>query len=95
MSELLPISGIENVGPLPAAVQKITVFPERVTTESRKPLIATQLLRFLASPEVAQAVENKGLHLCLKGPARGTLRRSSYCSPRLRSRRFCLGVGAV
>ena len=70
MSELLPISGIENVGPLPVAVQKITVFPERVTTESRKPLIATQLLRFLASPEVAQVVENKGLHLCLKRPSK-------------------------
>ena len=28
MSELLPISGIKTHGPLPAAVQEITVFPE-------------------------------------------------------------------
>jgi molybdate transport system substrate-binding protein len=62
MSELLTIPGIEIVGPLPAEVQKTTVFSGGVTNESQEPQTAMQLLRFLASPEAAQAIEASGLH---------------------------------
>ena len=61
MSELLAIPGIDIVGPLPAAVQKTTVFSGAVTTQSQEPQIAIELLRFLASPEAAQAIEASGL----------------------------------
>jgi molybdate transport system substrate-binding protein len=61
MSELLPIQGIEIVGPLPAEVQKITVFSGGVTTEWQQPQIASQFLGFLASREAARAIESSGL----------------------------------
>jgi molybdate transport system substrate-binding protein len=61
MSELLTIPGIDIVGPLPAAVQKTTVFSAGITTESREAQIATELLTFLASPEATQAIETSGL----------------------------------
>ena len=61
MSELLPVQGIEIVGTLPDAVQKISVFSAGVATHSRNPDAARELIRFLASPESAQAVSKSGL----------------------------------
>jgi molybdate transport system substrate-binding protein len=61
MSELLPISGITIVGPLPPAVQRVTVFSGGVTVGARQPEIAAQLLRFFASEEAARAIERSGL----------------------------------
>jgi len=61
MSELLPISGITIVGPLPTAVQRVTVFSGGVTVGARQPEIAAQLLRFFASEQAARAIERSGL----------------------------------
>ena len=61
MSELLPVQGIEIVGTLPDAVQKISVFSAGVATHSRNPDAARELIRFLASPESAPAVSKSGL----------------------------------
>lgn len=61
MSELLPISGIDIVGPLPAAVQRVTVFSGGVTVGAHQPGVAAQLLRFFASPEAAGAIGRSGL----------------------------------
>ena len=61
MSELLPVQGIEIVGTLPDAVQKISVFSAGVATHSRNPDAARELIRFLASPESVSAVSKSGL----------------------------------
>jgi len=61
MSELLPIQGIDIVGSLPSEVQKITVYSGGVIVGSEHPQLATQFLRFLASPEAAQDIESSGL----------------------------------
>lgn len=61
ISELLPIPGIEFVGPLPSAVQKTTVFSCCVTTTSTSPEAARELVRFLASPEAAPAISKSGM----------------------------------
>jgi molybdate transport system substrate-binding protein len=61
MSELLPIQGIDIVGPLPSEVQKITVYSGGIVVGSVHPQLATQFLRFLASPEAAQDIESTGL----------------------------------
>jgi molybdate transport system substrate-binding protein len=61
ISELLPIPGIEYVGPLPPEVQRVTVFSAGVTTASRNPDAARALIRFLASPEAAGSVTKSGL----------------------------------
>ncbi len=57
MSELLPIPGIDIVGPIPAEAQKITTFSGGVAVNSKNPEIAKQFLRYLASPESAPAIK--------------------------------------
>lgn len=61
ISELKPIKGIDLLGPLPAAVQKYTVFAGGVVTGSAHPREAAELLRFLGSPEARSAVIDSGL----------------------------------
>lgn len=61
MSELLPIRGIDIVGPLPSEVQKITVYSGGIIVGSEHPQIAAQFPKFLASPEAAQDIESTGL----------------------------------
>jgi molybdate transport system substrate-binding protein len=62
MSELLPILGIEIVGPIPAEVQKITTFSGGVTVGAKEPDLAIQLLQFFLSAEAAAVIEKSGLH---------------------------------
>ena len=51
ISELLPIKGIDYVGPLPAEVQRITLFSAGVATGANNPAGARALIAFLKSPE--------------------------------------------
>ena len=61
VSELLPIAGIDYLGPLPAEVQRITVFSAGITTASKQPAAAHELIRYLSSPAVAPAFAKTGL----------------------------------
>jgi len=61
VSELLPIEGIDYVGPLPAEVQRVTVFSAGVAAGARNPEGARALIRYLASPEVAPTIAATGL----------------------------------
>ena len=61
VSELLPVPGIDYVGPLPPQVQRVTVFSAGVTAAARNPDAARALIRFLASPEAAGTVTKTGL----------------------------------
>lgn len=61
ISELLPIPGIDYVGPLPPEVQRTTVFSAAVVTASKNANAARALIRCLASPEAAGAVTKSGL----------------------------------
>jgi molybdate transport system substrate-binding protein len=61
ISELLPVPGIEYVGPLPPEVQKVSVFSAGVAVNTRDSGAAHALIRFLASPEAAQAITKSGL----------------------------------
>ena len=61
ISELKPIKGIELVGPLPPELQQITIFSAGVVTKSKDPKDASGLIRFLASPQSAHAIEESGL----------------------------------
>jgi molybdate transport system substrate-binding protein len=61
MSELMPIQGIDIVGPLPSEAQKITVYSGGIIVGSEHPQLAAQFLRFLASPQAAQDIQNSGL----------------------------------
>ncbi len=61
VSELLPVAGADLVGPIPAEVQKITVFSVAVATNSQSPDAAKALIAFLASPAAAPALKKAGL----------------------------------
>jgi len=61
ISELKPIKGIDLLGPLPAEVQKYTVFAGGIVSGSEQPTGAAALLRFLASAEARPAVVDSGL----------------------------------
>ena len=61
ISELLGVPGIDYVGPLPAEVQRVTVFTGGVVTGSAHGDAARALVRFLASPESLSAITKSGL----------------------------------
>jgi molybdate transport system substrate-binding protein len=66
LSELVPIAGIDIVGPIPPEAQKITTFSGGVAANSKEPEIAKQFLRFLASPEAAAAIKKSGMQAVLE-----------------------------
>jgi molybdate transport system substrate-binding protein len=61
VSELLPVHGIDYVGPLPLEVQRDTVFSAGVAVGTRISEPAHALIRFLASPEAAHAITKSGM----------------------------------
>lgn len=61
LSELQSLAGIEILGPLPAAIQLITVFSGGVSAQSADPQAARVLLQFLASPAVAPIKRRFGM----------------------------------
>jgi molybdate transport system substrate-binding protein len=61
VSELLPVKGIEFLGPIPAEVQKVTTFSAGIPVAAKDPDTARALLRFLASPEARKTVVETGL----------------------------------
>ena len=61
ISELKPVAGIDIVGPLPADVQKITVFSAGIASVSKEPEAGKAVIRFLASPAARDAIVNSGM----------------------------------
>ena len=61
ISELLPVPGIDHVTPLPPEIQKVSVFSAGVAVSTRDSDSAYALIRFLASPEAAQAIKKSGM----------------------------------
>jgi molybdate transport system substrate-binding protein len=61
ISELLPVQGIDLVGPLPPEVQKVTVFSAGIVTVAKEPDVGRALVKFLASPAAAPAITRSGL----------------------------------
>ncbi len=61
MSELLPVKGIDYVGPLPPDVQLVTVFSAGTHTGAKHPEIAKAWTRFLTSPAAAPMLKKKGM----------------------------------
>jgi molybdate transport system substrate-binding protein len=57
ISELLPIDGIDLVGPLPREVQRVTVFSAGLAAGSKHPAAARALIRFLASPAASKPAD--------------------------------------
>lgn len=61
VSEILPIAGIELLGPLPAAFQNYIVFAAGVGSKAQNPEAARALVAFLSSPGAAAVLSAKGI----------------------------------
>jgi molybdate transport system substrate-binding protein len=60
-SELLPVKGIDIVGPLPADVQKITVFSAGLHVGAREGDAAKALVAFLTAPAAVPVIKKHGM----------------------------------
>jgi len=61
LSELLPLPGITVLGPLPEAVQIVTIFSGGVCATARQPDAVRELLAALAAPETAAIKRRHGM----------------------------------
>lgn len=61
LSELMNVAGIEVLGPLPDAIQIMTVFAGGVSSASARPEAARALLAFMASSAVASIKRRHGM----------------------------------
>ena len=61
VSELLPVPGIDLVGPLSPDVQEITVFAAGVHAAAKEPDAARALVQFFKSPDAAPVIRKKGM----------------------------------
>ena len=61
LSELTNLSGIEVVGPLPPAIQTITIFSGGISAKCERPDAARALLEFMASPATADMKRRYGM----------------------------------
>jgi molybdate transport system substrate-binding protein len=61
VSELLPFTELDYVGPLPDEVQQVIFFSAGIGTHARAPAAARHLVRYLASPAAAAIVRSTGL----------------------------------
>jgi molybdate transport system substrate-binding protein len=61
MSELMAVSGIDVIGPLPAALQSVTMFTGGIPTNASHTEAGRALLQFLMTAEVKRVIAAKGL----------------------------------
>ena len=61
ISELKPIAGITLAGPLPPGAQQNTVFSAGVLTNAPHKAAAQALVKFLSSPDAADAIRRSGM----------------------------------
>jgi molybdate transport system substrate-binding protein len=61
ISELLPVPGIEIVGPLPAELQKLTVFSAGLFTGAKDTQAAKTLVTMLTAPAARALYQRKGM----------------------------------
>jgi molybdate transport system substrate-binding protein len=61
VSELLPVAGIDYLGPLPSEVQQVSIVTAAIATKATAPSAAKALIEFLASPAAAGTIHKTGL----------------------------------
>ena len=61
LSELLPVKGIDFLGPLSADVGHVTVFAGGIHSAAAEPQAARALMQYLASPAAALVLRAKGM----------------------------------
>lgn len=67
MSELLPVHGIDIIGPLPAELQNYVSFGAAVSAKASEPEGAKALIAFLKSPAATPVYKSKGMEANPRG----------------------------
>jgi molybdate transport system substrate-binding protein len=62
VAELLPVPGIDFVGPLPGDLQKIIVYAAAVPAKAKEPEAAKALMKFLTSDAAVPVIKQKGMY---------------------------------
>ena len=58
---ILPVAGIDYVGPLPAELQGYVVFAAGILAVSKAPEAARAMAQFMAAPEAAPLIRKSGM----------------------------------
>jgi molybdate transport system substrate-binding protein len=61
VSELLPVKGIDYLGPLPADIQEVTVFAAALHKAAGPTEAARALVKFLTAPEAVAVIKKAGM----------------------------------
>ena len=61
VSEMSHFPGVDYVGPLPADIQKMTIFASGIATKAKQPEAAKALVKFVTSPNAAAAYKKRGM----------------------------------
>src|SRR5262252_2302043 len=61
VSEILPVKGVELLGPLPAELQSYVVMAAGVGTGAKEGAAAAELVKFLKSPDHVPVIKAKGM----------------------------------
>ncbi len=61
ISELIPVPGVDLVGPLPPEVQKITILSAGIVAGAKEPEAGRALIKFLASAVAVPVITKSGL----------------------------------
>ena len=61
VSEMSQFPGVDYVGPLPADIQKMTIFTSGIAANAKEPAAAKALIKFITAPEAAQAFKKRGM----------------------------------
>jgi molybdate transport system substrate-binding protein len=62
VAELLPVPGIDFVGPLPGNLQKTIVYAAAVPAKAKEPEAAKALMNFLTSDAAVPVIKQKGMY---------------------------------
>lgn len=66
ISEIVPVQGVQLVGPLPEELQDITVVAGAITRNAANPVAAKALVDFLTSPAAIPAIKARGMEPCAR-----------------------------
>jgi molybdate transport system substrate-binding protein len=66
---MLPVKGVDIVGPLPPELQKITVFSAGIPTNAKQPEAGMELIKYLSSAAARDAIVKSGMQPISTGMA--------------------------
>jgi molybdate transport system substrate-binding protein len=61
VSEMSHFAGVDYVGPLPADIQKMTIFSSGIAANTKEPQAAKALIKFITAPSAADAFKKRGM----------------------------------